>query len=47
MTTDRSPFCGYHYLFEMNINEKTVKTAGEILYNMDPKTPNSTVAITQ
>ena len=43
MTLASPPYCGYHYLFEMNISQNSSKTAGEIILKVDPKTPQVSV----
>lgn len=43
-TAGESPYCGDQYLFEMKLNKDTVKTAGEIILDLDYDS-NNTVSI--
>ena len=45
-TNPKSPYCGYHHLFEIQVTSDSAKTAGEIAISIDQVTNNEPKPLT-
>jgi hypothetical protein len=41
LTNGDTPFCGYHHLFEVKLDENSSKTAGEIILQIEKNSPKA------